>query len=301
MNRTIISAIANMAGFYFAEGIASVDYPYNWQWPSFWTPVPVHTEPWSTDTLMNLLACPLSKDLHDLSKQTPEFLEFQNVSQPLYKFLSKHAGKKMNISDDVFTVCDSIIMEHQNNLPLTWQNQIIPQCKDYFAEIFNFWFGWNMAPFKGHNMKIEKPKVIGGRLLWEIITRMQQKYENFLDPSKNSWIKDLKYYAYSGHDSVLSVFAALMDFPYIDYDRNSNPTPSNAYTIELWIDDDMEPIVKVLYWKKENPTFIDVSKSVSGCKFTLEGCSLDHFAARSEKYRPPESFEQYCNTRLTDI
>ena len=264
---------------------------------------------------MNYFACPISKDLQTLAKQTPEYLEFQNVSKPLFQFLSKHSGKRMSTPDDVLTVCDSIIMEDLNNLPLTWQREIIPQCKEYFVETFNFWFGWNMDPFKGHDMRIEKPKAIGGKLLWEIITRMQQKYENYMNPSNQTWIKDLKYYAYSGHDTTLGTIAALMDFPHVDYDRNINPTPSNAFTIELWINDDMEPIVKVLYWRRGDLSYIDISKAVSGCKFTVDGCSLDHFAARSQKYKPPDNFDevgfknlsnnhfifQYCNSRLTDI
>ena len=50
-NRTIVSAMVNMAGFYFAEGLAGIDYPYHWQWPTFWTPVPVHNVPWENDTV----------------------------------------------------------------------------------------------------------------------------------------------------------------------------------------------------------------------------------------------------------
>ena len=260
-------------------------------------------------------ACPLARDLETLARQTPEFLDFQNVSQPLFQFLSKHAGKTMNNADDVKKICDTIVTENENNLPLTWQREILPQCEEYCAEMFNFRFGWNMAPFKGHDMRIEKPKVLGGPLLWEIITRMQQKYENYVNPSNHTWISDLKYYVYSGHDTVLFAFAAMMDFQYSDYDRNITPSPSNAYTIELWLNDNMEPIVKVLYWRKESLSYIDVSKSISGCKFTVDGCSLEHFAERSQKYKPPDNFDevgfknhsnnhfifQYCNSRLTDI
>ena len=242
--------------------------------------------------LLYYKTCPLAQDLETLARQTPEFAEFQNASQPLYQFLSKHAGKQMNTPQDVHRVCDSIVTEAQNNLPFTWQREILPQCEDYCVEMFNFRFGWNTAPFKGHNMRIENPKITGGQLLWEIITRMQQKYENFLDPSKHPWIKDLKYYMYSAHDTVLFGFSAMMDFQYSDYDKNVSPSPSNAYTVELWVNDNMEPIVKILYWKKENPSYIDVSKSVSGCKFTAEGCNLQHFTTRSEKYKPPDNFDE---------
>ena len=50
-NRTIVSAMANMAGFYFAEGLAGIDYPYHWQWPTFWTPIPIHNVPLQNDTV----------------------------------------------------------------------------------------------------------------------------------------------------------------------------------------------------------------------------------------------------------
>lgn len=42
VNRTLLSAMSNMAGMY-ANGMADTDYPGNSQWPTNWTPIPIHT------------------------------------------------------------------------------------------------------------------------------------------------------------------------------------------------------------------------------------------------------------------
>ena len=48
-NATITSAIAHFGAFYFEEGIAAVDYPYDYMWPGLLTPVPVHVIPREQD------------------------------------------------------------------------------------------------------------------------------------------------------------------------------------------------------------------------------------------------------------
>lgn len=48
-NKTITSAITHFAAFYFGEGIAAIDYPYDYMWPGLFTPVPVHTIPREED------------------------------------------------------------------------------------------------------------------------------------------------------------------------------------------------------------------------------------------------------------
>lgn len=42
VNRTLISAMANLAGMY-PTGIPGRDFPVYKEWPSHWTPIPVHT------------------------------------------------------------------------------------------------------------------------------------------------------------------------------------------------------------------------------------------------------------------
>jgi hypothetical protein len=56
-NRTILSAMAHMAGMY-SNGQTNIDYPgdaqNNSQWPSNWLPIPVHTVAERTDHVSRL-------------------------------------------------------------------------------------------------------------------------------------------------------------------------------------------------------------------------------------------------------
>uniref|UniRef100_A0A914QR47 acid phosphatase n=1 Tax=Panagrolaimus davidi TaxID=227884 RepID=A0A914QR47_9BILA len=48
VNRTIISAMSNLAGM-FPAGEPGFDFPFGDRWPTHWTPIPVHTVPTDED------------------------------------------------------------------------------------------------------------------------------------------------------------------------------------------------------------------------------------------------------------
>ncbi|KAK6030340.1 hypothetical protein OSTOST_03532, partial [Ostertagia ostertagi] len=72
-NRTLISAYSNIAGM-FSGGEAGKDFPNETNWPSGWTPVPVHTLPTDEDHAGNVFApCPRAVQLDDELRNSKEF------------------------------------------------------------------------------------------------------------------------------------------------------------------------------------------------------------------------------------
>ncbi|KAE9549278.1 hypothetical protein FO519_007514 [Halicephalobus sp. NKZ332] len=291
-NKTITSAISHFAAFYFGEGIPAVDYPYDYIWPGLFTPVPVHVVPKEKDYLLDGDACTYGFKLTELAYQTDEYLAFLNESQTLFSYLNKYSGKTCLTRAECLQVCDTIVTEIDLRLLVEkWATDIYPVCTQFMSDHFSFSMGFGVSPVNGYNLRTEIPKVKGGPLLWEIISRMQRKYENFIDSKRNDYLTDLKYYVYSGQDISLGALFTVLDFEHTDFDKDVTPGTSNAITFELWINDNLEPVVKVLYWRRDELTYIDLSTKIHGCKYTSAGCSLSNFATRAEKYRPPEDMD----------
>lgn len=226
---------------------------------------------------------------------TEEYLLFFNDSQSLFIYLSKHSGKTCTTRADCLSICDTIVTEVDSKLLVDkWATDIYPTCVQFIADSLSYWIGFGTSSNTGTNFRTEIPKIKGGPLLWEIIDRMQDKYENFVDPTKNDYLTDLKYYVYSGEDTILTALSTVLDFEHIDFDRDLSPGTSDAISFELWINDNNEPFVKVLHWRKDELTYIDLSTKITGCKYSRVGCSLQNFATRSEKYRPPENLSLIC-------
>lgn len=74
VNRTILSAMSNLAGM-FPAGKPGIDFPdRNETWPSHWTPIPVHTLPENEDHVGNILApCPRADELSKFIQESEEY------------------------------------------------------------------------------------------------------------------------------------------------------------------------------------------------------------------------------------
>jgi hypothetical protein len=74
VNRTLVSAMSNLAGMYPA-GEPGYDFPSDGrQWPSHWTPIPVHTVPINEDHVGNIFApCPRAAELDEFIQNSKEF------------------------------------------------------------------------------------------------------------------------------------------------------------------------------------------------------------------------------------
>ncbi|PIO73951.1 histidine acid phosphatase [Teladorsagia circumcincta] len=172
VNRTLISAYSNIAGM-FSGGEAGKDFPnetkyvYNahvLNWPSGWTPVPVHTLPTDED--------------HD-------FLEY----------LSKYTGMKVDLPI-VYLINDVHHIETIYNMsqPKWMTHEVSKRLRNLTSLVNEYAYGI------GEPYVPELIRLRGGPMLRSIVDLMNLK-KDCLDSSKQrsecNWIKPLKYYAYS--------------------------------------------------------------------------------------------------------
>ncbi|VDM51099.1 unnamed protein product [Toxocara canis] len=94
-----------------------------------------------------------------------------------------------------------------------------------------------MTPTDGINFEVEIAKVRGGGILWAMINNFDLKLF-CLDPANEAkpqckWMKNVKYYAFSSHDNVISALMATLgaktSLVPIGY-----PSYSSCLSLELW-------------------------------------------------------------------
>ncbi|CAD5209624.1 unnamed protein product [Bursaphelenchus okinawaensis] len=295
VNRTLISALSNMIGFY-STNTANVDYPNATHWPRNFVPIPVHTEQRSTDYIGNVdRDCKRSGALRKLLKETEKYKKLESDNNEFFETVAKIANmSKVDlsnlwmISDDVF-----ITQKYNKSLPDGFTDDVIEKIYDIADETDKALYGMGYGTYKGVDLSIEIPKVKGGPLLWSLIDHMQEKVsciENKNDKNCH-WLNPLKYHVYSAHDTTLSGLFSTFGFNQTDYNKKGLPDYASAFTIELW-ENDGNYTVTVLYWPpKDKENFQDITHLISGCE---EICDLDTFVKRSEIYNTVNP-EQLCN------
>lgn len=193
VDRTLMSAMSNLAGFYPPKGKDV------WNEELSWQPIPVHTIPEKLDDLLAAKkSCPVYDfELKKLYK-SPEFKAFNQKFKPIYKYLTEHAGKEVNSLQSVQNIYSCLHIEQIYNYTLPeWTKKVYP---DKMYEISGLSFA-----VKTYTPLLARLK--SGPLLKEILTAYKNKTEG--RKSKNYWV-------YSAHDTTvanmlntLGVFKAL--------------------------------------------------------------------------------------------
>ncbi|XP_038618557.1 prostatic acid phosphatase [Tachyglossus aculeatus] len=193
IDRTLMSAMANLAGLFPPKGTSV----WNPQIP--WQPIPVHTVPVSEDQLLYLpfLKCPRFKEL---LKETLETEDFQKRLKPYKEFLKeipKHSGFT---SDDLFEIWskiyDPLFCESTHNFTLpTWATEDTMTKLRELSELSL------MSTFGIHKQK-EKSRLQGGVLVNDILTHIKSTTE----PSNQR-----KLVIYSAHDTTIAGLQFALD------------------------------------------------------------------------------------------
>ncbi|EPB71366.1 histidine acid phosphatase [Ancylostoma ceylanicum] len=130
VNRTIISAMANMMGMYGQNdgtSIKGIDYPDVQGWPAGYVPIAVHTVDHDTDhTLVPHAPCDRQDWLWGMAKQSDEVHAFLNSSdvRKLFKNLSTNCKEDIHV-DNLWIVRDALMIEV--NKLISWVNKIPAQ------------------------------------------------------------------------------------------------------------------------------------------------------------------------------
>ncbi|KAI6184457.1 Acid phosphatase [Aphelenchoides bicaudatus] len=301
VNRTILSAVSNLIGFY--KGKPNDDYPNITGWPTNYVPIPIHTAyiDYNDDHVGNPLSrCDRATSIMALIKETPEVQKTAKDSQPLLNKLTELAEEKIDLWN-VWSVYDAWFIDLDNNktLPPSFTEQIYNETRDLNNVVDNYDYGIGIAPYKEFKVREELTKVRGGPILWSLINHINDKiYCTTTDEKKwdkkkvgtCKWIKQLQWYAYSAHDITIAGLFAAFGFNETNFDEPGFPHYSAAVSVELWKDTNAEFYVKIYYWKPPanltkpatDGDIFDLTSKISGCN---DKCALSAFVKRSELFK----------------
>jgi lysosomal acid phosphatase len=210
VDRTLMSALSNLAGFFPPQGKDV------WNEELAWQPIPVHTMPEKQDdTLAAKKPCPVyDYELKKLLK-SEEFKTYDKNLKPIYKYLTEHAGKTVNSLQSVQNIYSCLHIEEIYNLELPeWTKEVYPD---------------KLKPISGLSFAVKTytpllARLKTGPLLKEILTHFKDKINKKLSPNRSYWV-------YSAHDTtVANMLNTLGVFKTMGY---HNPPYASTVMFEL--------------------------------------------------------------------
>lgn len=114
MDRTLMSAEANLAGLFTPHGDEI------WNRDLLWQPIPIHTVPFSKDYILAAnTTCPKYDDLYKkYMAESPEVQRIYTEYGPLFKYLSRMAGQNVSTITDIYFLFDALNIEKEQHKPL---------------------------------------------------------------------------------------------------------------------------------------------------------------------------------------
>ncbi|XP_059018590.1 prostatic acid phosphatase isoform X2 [Mustela lutreola] len=193
IDRTLMSAMVNLAGLFPPEGVSI------WNPSLPWQPIPVHTVSLSEDRLLYLpfRDCPRFKELKEETLKSTEFQKrlhpYKNFIETLPTFTGYHTedlfGMWTKVYDPLF--CESI---HNFTLP-SWATEETMFKLKKLSEL-------SILSIYGIHKQKEKSRLQGGVLVSEILTNMNSATQ----PSNHR-----KLVMYSAHDTTVSGLQMALD------------------------------------------------------------------------------------------
>uniref|UniRef100_A0A914EN41 acid phosphatase n=1 Tax=Acrobeloides nanus TaxID=290746 RepID=A0A914EN41_9BILA len=268
--RTIQSAQANMQGFYDDLNLMA---PINK--PGYFGPGD----------------CKRTEALWRYIQQTPEY-QALNSNQSYQNMMTKIrslTGEMYWDLPQIYDVQDTLYITHfvynqtagnNNEEQLLAMFPQINQTNDLYLDWKN---GIGLAPYRGLDFSHEVPQAAdgGGFLLRGFIGLINGKIYCRNTTSDTSafctWMNPLKYYAYSAHDDTIAAALASLGFKRTDYTQDGTPQYTSALTFELWLDNQSNPYMRVLF---KLLSVTKIPRSI-GC---TNNCPLNTFINRSMPY-----------------
>ncbi|KAI6222767.1 Sidoreflexin [Aphelenchoides besseyi] len=303
VNRTILSAHANMIGFYAEQK----------DWPAGFSPVPIHSVPEEFDYMRKLLKnCERFKRILKMIEETPEYKKLEIESKDVVNQLRKVIGNEDYPLSTIGIVADTYRIERHYNRSMApgFTEELYQQIEPLAFKTNGFQYGMGLAPMNGVDFTLELAKSHGGLFIWAIIEHMNLKrdcYEEFIGNEISNqvnceWMGKLKYHVFSAHDSTLasyflviswnaSLFSAF-GFAQTNHDVDGFPPYAACVTIELRRDRISEEyFVKVDYILEDR--VVNLTPDITNCGGQLT-CGLNEFAKRSQPYKL-DNIDEFCS------
>lgn len=270
VDRTLMSAQSNLAGFYPPTGKDVWDEQIPWQ------PIPVHTTPENLDTLLAAKkSCPVYEyELKKLYKSS-EFKDYDKKFKPIYEFLTEKTGKKVHSLQSVQNIYSCLHIEELNGLQLPeWTREVYPE---------------KLYPISGLSFAVKAytpllARLKSGPLFKEIMNHFRAKTLKQLIPDRSYWV-------YSAHDTtVANMLSTLGVFKSLGYHN-----PGFAATIMFELRQlNNEYRVQVFY---KNSTSEPQLLDLPGCGTS---CNLDKMF-QVYKQVIPVDWEKECSLSLLQM
>ncbi|VDK72801.1 unnamed protein product [Onchocerca ochengi] len=241
VNRTLISAMANFIGFYnnpSQNERIGIDFPNITEWPQGFIPVPIHTVVKNTDYVgIPDTYCPRQKWLMKLVQQTPEWKNLVKKYTGVLEELESICKQSLSFND-VPRCVDTFYCEKLYAFRIPVSDYQYDQLRQLSYAIQNYENGLNLQPYDGIDFKHEIGKIRGGSIFWSILNHFDLKLyclkpENY-ENSHCTWMNNLKYYAYSAHDTTLAALMCTLDAKHKILSDGGYPKYTAAMFFELW-------------------------------------------------------------------
>ncbi|XP_072277648.1 lysosomal acid phosphatase [Pyxicephalus adspersus] len=211
VDRTLMSAEANLAGLYPPEGIQVFLPNLTWQ------PIPVHTVPDSEERLLKfpILPCPKYMELQEKTRHSPEYVNKTKDNMDFLQMVANKTGLSDCSLESVWTISDILFCEAKHNLSLpSWAT---PEVLARLTELKDFSFRFLFGIIEQE----KKARLQGGVLVAQILKNITAAAHN-----ANS---SLKLIAYSSHDTTLGALQMALDV----YNGKQSPYAS-CHMFELY-------------------------------------------------------------------
>ncbi|KAM4711071.1 lysosomal acid phosphatase isoform 1-T3 [Anableps anableps] len=244
VDRTLMSAEANLAGLYPPKGQQIFQPSLKWQ------PIPVHTVPQSEEKLLSfpLNDCPRYKQLMNETEQSAEFINVTTAYWDLIELVRSKTGLKKANVESVWSVYDTLFCESRHNMSAPgW---VTPDVMEKLRFLKDFGIQLIFGVYKQQ----EKSRLQGGLLLGAIVKNLTKMAVP--DPQRQ-----FKLMMLSAHDTTVAALQASLSVF-----NGKQPPYASCHIIELYREENGSTSVSMFY---RNDT------SVKPYQLQLPGCTPD--------------------------
>ncbi|XP_076864774.1 lysosomal acid phosphatase isoform X2 [Brachyhypopomus gauderio] len=284
IDRTLMSAEANLAGLYPPNGSQIFHPGLEWQ------PIPIHTVPQSQERLLSfpLPNCPRYKLLMNETVQSETVLNVTRTYKAFMDMVRKNTGLESISIEMVWSIYDTLFCEEKHGkVPPSW---VTPEVMKTLSLLKNFSFQMMFGIYK----RVEKCRLQGGLLLDQIIKNLT------LAATPNSTEK-LKMIMYSAHDTTV---VALQEA--LDVFNGLQPPYASCHIFELHQVDNRSFTVE-MYYRNDSSVAKLYPLTLPGC---AQRCPLEDFIRLTSSVIPKNwtkecqitaSFSDKVSSPLKDV
>ncbi|KRZ80719.1 Lysosomal acid phosphatase [Trichinella papuae] len=229
-NRTIMSAMANLAGMFppeSGENILNLT----------WQPIPIHTVPKTLDKVLDVTysTCPYPDHVfYSEEMNSEEVRAIMEEKAALFDFLRERTGLEIATFTDIYDVYDLLNCEKAHNMVetnRTWMSEALYKEIEalFLKSTLHYYSNSKITPFRG------------GPLLQSVAEVLMKK-------AKKIYNDQLKYMAYSAHETGIIAFFTSMQI----YNASLIPNFAACIMTELYEEDDGTHTVDILYKRSLN-------------------------------------------------